>query len=402
MTDGGGTRVARVTYLGAFAVSMLGAAFAFPYLGLHLSSGGASGAHTYAVGIGLSAATGLIANPFAARLARRWGPMTVFACGVLLQGGGLAVLESTQATLVGVLAGFGINGLGSGAAFGTATAALADHFGRQRLSGIFSAQGLLANVAAGVAGAAASVIVAAVGADAYGAFVWIACAGYLILATVLFALAARMTGDRVETRGGRVPRIGSFAGLRDRRFRVVLMVQVLVAGLVMAQLNRVYALAWTADGVDPALVGILFAINAGGVVALQVPALRISRAVEPRRMLMIAAVAVLASVATVAVVIETAPFVVAVVGVVLLAGAEVCINSSLQPLVVASSPPGAVIEYAANASLAYSFALIVAPALGIALLSLAPWVYWTCSIGVALVLLVLTTRLPKVEVRSHA
>lgn len=389
----------RRLYLFAFAVSMTGAALAMPYLGLRLSPTGIDSGRLFATGVAISAAAGLITNPVSVPLAKRYGPMSTFAVGVLLQGAGLAVVESFHQTASGVLVGFGVTGIGSGAAFGTATAALVGRFGRESLPGIFSAQGLLASLATGFAGVASSVLVGWGGRVVYSIFVWIAVVGYVLLSLVLGILAFKQKSN-VASMENRGMRGGVLMGVRDSNFRVVLVLQFLVAGLVVSQLNRVYPLAWTAEGLDPALIGLLYTVNAATIITLQIPALRLSEKAGPTRGFIMGCTFAVISVTVTACFIHAAPIPAVLVGIILISVAEVCINATLQPIIVGASPPDRLVEYSANASLIYSLALVIVPGSSIWILSISPDVYWFGSSVMTIMLLLLAIYFYFKELRT--
>ena len=391
-------RASSIAYFSAFFVAMLGAGAVAPYLGLYVAAGTGRGPVLYGYAAAVSAIVAMATNPFAVPLARKIGPTRALATGIGLQACGLVLVVVFSHSTAGTLGAFFVSGLGAGVAFATATAAVVQLAGRERIGWVFSTQALLMNAGAAAAAAGSAALVSAVDARAYPVLALLAAGAYIVFAGTVLLLAARGAGHArqpdVEAESNDPARVSD--PYRDRSFRPVLILQFLVVFVGVSQMTGVYPFVWTAGpSITTHQVGILFSINAIAVVTFQYGAYAVARRRSAQWGVTLAIAAFSASAFTSLVASQFAWGLAGyAVAVVLFAIAEVFLATSMQPLVVAASPSNKVVEYTASASLAYGAGAALGPLVGILLAERSPLIYWGTATCVTLAVWVLFARGP--------
>jgi MFS family permease len=271
-------------------------------------------------------------------------------------------------------------GLGSGSFWPAQSALLAGLTPARRRAPAYAIQRLAMNVGVALGGVAAGLIASVKHPETFTVLFVIDCATFLAYVVVL----ARVRAPQLhEERGS-----GSWlAVLRDRTFtKFTLLNAAYMAGAISLMVELLPAFAKNVTGIDEREVGIVFALDAVGIVAFQLPVVKLAEG--RRRMRGFALMGVIWAGSLLAVWVAgtwtraTPAFAVLAVAMLVFAVGE-CLHGAIQaPLSVDLAPPQLVGRYLAASSISWQIGWIVGPAGGGFLLQHRPLLLWPLAAGV--------------------
>jgi MFS family permease len=355
--------------------------FVVPFLVLYLIHQGYSAAQA-AGAVSAYAAGKIAAGPLGGQLADRLGPR-------------VTVVGSMAGSAVATAALAAVHGLGVIVAVAALTGLLAESYrpavsalmtaaapGPQRVQG-FGVYQLGVN-----AGAAAGPAIGGVLAE-HSYLVLFACdaATSLIWACLAWRTLPGITPGR-DPAPARLPDAGGGL-LRDRRLLRLLAVTVLI-NLILFQAQTTLPLWVHRQGLPTSTYGLLLAVSSGLIVALQLPAARLTRRWRPQPVMAVTSVVAGAGFALLAVA-HTVPLLLLAVGVWSLG--ELAHWPVAAAYTTSLAPPGRTGRYAGARSVCFGTALLVAPLAGTALYHLSPGVLWgACAAAGACAAVIISSR----------
>ncbi|HUJ55907.1 MAG TPA: MFS transporter [Gaiellaceae bacterium] len=287
-------------------------------------------------------------------------------------------------------------GLGSGSFWPAQSALLAGLTPTRRRAPAYAIQRLAMNLGAALGGVAAGLIVSVQHPETFTVLFVIDCATFLAYVVVLARVRAPQLHE--ERLGG-----SWLAVLRDRTFtKFTLLNAAYMAGAISLMVELLPAFAKNVTGIDEREVGIVFALDAVGIVAFQLPVVKLAEG--RRRMRGFALMGVVWAGSLLAVwaagtwTRATPAFAVLAAAMLVFAVGE-CLHGAIQaPLSVDLAPPQLVGRYLAASSISWQIGWIVGPAGGGFLLQHRPLLLWPLAAGVnvccAAAALALERRLP--------
>ena len=287
-------------------------------------------------------------------------------------------------------------GIGSGSFWPAQSALLAGLTPAARRAPAYAIQRLSMNLGAALGGVAAGLIASVRHPESFTVLFVIDCATFLVYVLVL---------ARVRTPELHEERIaGSWSAvLRDRVFtRFTLLNAAYMTAAISLMVELLPAFAKNVTGIDEREVGIVFALDAVGIVVFQLPVVKLSEG--RRRMRGFALMGLLWTVSALAVgaagkwTTATTAFAILAAAMLVFAVGE-CLHGAIQaPLSVDLAPPQLVGRYLAASSISWQIGWIVGPAGGGFLLQHRPLLLWPIAAGVnvacAAAALALERRLP--------
>ena len=334
--------------------------------------------------VSTSAAMQLVAGLAAGPLVDRIGPRPVLGTGLVMQAIGFGlyplVHHPWQAFLL-----IGLEGAGSAGFWPSQSTLIARLTPAERRHAAYAQQRVTMNLGIGLGGLAGGLIAHSNDVRSFTILFLVDSATFLAyLAALLFVpdpgVAAEEHSDEPSTYR---------AVLRDRLFVGLWMLNFLFVAAGYSLFNLVPAFAHKHGHVSLGEVGVVFAVNTGLIVVLQLP---ISKALEGRRRMR--ALALMPSLWVVAWLLvdggvywfnATAAFIIVAVGVGLFGIGE-CFHGPAHQALVADIAPGHLRgRYFAVHSLSWGLAGTVGPAAGGFLLAGAPFALWPAAAGVCLI-----------------
>jgi MFS family permease len=287
-------------------------------------------------------------------------------------------------------------GVGSGSFWPAQSALLAGLTPPARRAPAYAIQRLSMNLGAALGGLAGGLIASVRHPESFTVLFLIDCATFLAYAVVLARVRApELHAERLG---------GSWrAVLRDRTFtKFTLLNAAYMTGAISLMVELLPAFAKNVTGIDEREVGIVFALDAIGIVAFQLPVVKLA---EGRRRMPAFALMGLVWTASMLAVWAAGTWTRATSAFAILAGAMLvfavgeCLHGAIQaPLSVDLAPPQLVGRYLAASSISWQIGWIVGPAGGGFLLQHRPLLLWPLAAGVnvacAAAALSLERRLP--------
>jgi MFS family permease len=346
--------------LAGHLVSALGSGLVLPFLVVYLHRMRGLPLSVATVCVAVVAAGSVPANAVAGREIDRRGARPVLLAGLVVSVVGEVLLATTHHAWQ-ALASTLLEGVGAGIEWPALAALLATAATGTHRPAAFGLQHALSNAGFACGGVIAALAVRDLRPGPLVILYLLNAASFTVFAALLLMRPANeMSGP-----GDRVP--GSYRQvLTDRRFRRLLGVTVLLVGCGYAQLHAAFP-AYLAGpgGIGPSALAIAFTANTLAVVVLQLPVLRWG-ASWPRRWLV--AGGALAFAACWLIVLAAGStgggqaFMFVVLAMVTMAGAEVLLSPSLDPLVNNYAPDDLRGRYNATQTLAWSAASVAGPA----------------------------------------
>jgi MFS family permease len=287
-------------------------------------------------------------------------------------------------------------GVGSGSFWPAQSALLAGLTPPARRAPAYAIQRLSMNLGAALGGLAGGLIASVRHPESFTVLFLIDCATFLAYVVVLARVRApELHAERLG---------GSWrAVLRDRTFtKFTLLNAAYMTGAISLMVELLPAFAKNVTGIDEREVGIVFALDAIGIVAFQLPVVKLA---EGRRRMPAFALMGLVWTASMLAVWAAGTWTQATSAFAILAGAMLvfavgeCLHGAIQaPLSVDLAPPQLVGRYLAASSISWQIGWIVGPAGGGFLLQHRPLLLWPLAAGVnvacAAAALSLERRLP--------
>jgi MFS family permease len=287
-------------------------------------------------------------------------------------------------------------GVGSGSFWPAQSALLAGLTPPARRAPAYAIQRLSMNLGAALGGLAGGLIASVRHPESFTVLFLIDCATFLAYVVVLARVRApELHAERLG---------GSWrAVLRDRTFtKFTLLNAAYMTGAISLMVELLPAFAKNVTGIDEREVGIVFALDAIGIVAFQLPVVKLA---EGRRRMPAFALMGLVWTASMLAVWAAGTWTRATSAFAILAGAMLvfavgeCLHGAIQaPLSVDLAPPQLVGRYLAASSISWQIGWIVGPAGGGFLLQHRPLLLWPLAAGVnvacAAAALSLERRLP--------
>lgn len=370
-------------YITGCAVSALGTGAVYPVnvIYLHLVRG--LPVRLVGLSIFLSALAAIASAPAAGQLLARLGGRNVVVIALLIQAGGAAAM-TVATTAVMAATALAVQGLGNGCFYAAQTPLVTEIADGERRVRLLSLRYVVNNAGIGAGAVLGGLVIAACGRPGYLLVYLANCASYLAFAAAVAVMP--LTAARRPGRPGQGPR-GYARLLGSRRLRRLLLLQFLVVSFGFAQVDSSLPLyARQHLHLSSPLIGAVISVNSALVVLLQVPATRWVSRRGPRAALRLLGVtwslAMLTGVAAGLVPCALAAGVLFVTIGVFSVG-ECLYTPAFSTELLDLAADGDVGRYAALASMTWTTALLVAPALGIALVQL-PWpsAYWlTLALG---------------------
>jgi MFS family permease len=349
--------------------------------GIPLAAAGLAGAANAACALGSSLVGGAVAD--------RLGPRATVVAGLALATATFLayplVTTAWEAVLAGALVGTASGGWLTGQSVLLATLVPPD---KRHIA--FAQQRVAANLGLGLGGLAGGLVASAASPRTFDTL--------FVLNALTFAVygafVARLRIERVEVRRAAG---GYRLALRDRALlRVLAIDATLVAGAVALLNGLVPVYARDTVGVREGAIGVLFLFNCLLVVGGQ---LSVARAVEGRRRSRAFALMACLFASCWLLVLAAGPthaFPLLLIGIVAFSGAECIYDSVRAPLVADLAPPGLSGRYLASAGISWQLGFIVGPAVGAALLGLAPTALWATAATVCVLAALAALRLDRV------
>ncbi|HZD88089.1 MAG TPA: MFS transporter [Gaiellaceae bacterium] len=334
-------------------------------------------------------------------LSDRLGPKRVLVAALLVMTVAFALMPLIRSAWH-AFAIYTLWGLGSGSFWPSQSAFLAGLTPAVRRAPAYALQRLAMNLGAALGGVAAGLIVSVRQPQTFTVLFAIDCATFLAYGVVL----ARVRAPKLhEEHAG-----GSWrAVLRDRTFtKFTLLNAAYMTGAISVMVELLPAFAKNVTRIDERQVGIVFALDAIGIVAFQLPVVKLAEGRRRMRgfalMGMLWAASLLAVWAAGTWTRATAAFAVLAAAMLVFAVGE-CLHGAIQaPLSVDLAPPRLVGRYLAASSISWQIGWIVGPAGGGFLLQHRPLLLWPLAAGLNVVCaaaaLALERRLPRAVRRT--
>ena len=334
-------------------------------------------------------------------LSDRLGPKRVLVAALLVMTVAFALMPLIRSAWH-AFAIYTLWGLGSGSFWPSQSAFLAGLTPAVRRAPAYALQRLAMNLGAALGGVAAGLIVSVRQPQTFTVLFAIDCATFLAYGVVL----ARVRAPKLhEEHAG-----GSWrAVLRDRTFtKFTLLNAAYMTGAISVMVELLPAFAKNVTRIDERQVGIVFALDAIGIVAFQLPVVKLAEGRRRMRgfalMGMLWAASLLAVWAAGTWTRATAAFAVLAAAMLVFAVGE-CLHGAIQaPLSVDLAPPQLVGRYLAASSISWQIGWIVGPAGGGFLLQHRPLLLWPLAAGANVVCagaaLALERRLPEAVRRT--
>lgn len=390
-TDDGDRRADPVLrwYLASYGLSMLGTGLWLPLNAIFLVE--QRGLSPAAVGAyySVAAVVAILANLFVGTLADRLGPFRPLVVAGIAQATGIAllvVLDSRPGVFLAAVA----TGVGNGTFFAVQTAAVSEIFGIARLSTVFGRQYQIANIGIGAGGLVLGGLVHQLGYTGYVIGFSVNALSYAVHALNVAGPVRRMAIRAGLSGAGKrppAPRPSLLRPYRDRRFLLVILIQLCVAMFGYAQLEAVVPVVFRDSAYLPVwAITAYTTANCISVVVFQPRSTNWVRRVGPERGLhatmvvwLIAAVAGL-----------LAPHLggllrrllaISAFAVVFAIG-ETLVSPSLKPLAATRAPSDRIASYTAAVSLTFSVGTVLAPPVFLPLFAaFGADVYWLVIAG---------------------
>lgn len=255
-------------YFAAVLINALGYGLFVPFSVLYFHE--VVGLSLPSIGLGLSIATaaGLVATPLGGPLIDRFGARNIDVITNLIGAIGFAAYLSVHSFAGFLVVAVFLNvGRSSGGTAGQAlVAVLATPEKRDRWYALVR---MAFNAGAGAGALLASVLVSAGGTSGYRWIVGLNAATFTLAAALILLLPAQRTSAKAKVQSGNyrtVLRDGPFLGLVGANAILWISVAVLEVGLPPYLIGAVHAPVW--------IVGMVFALNTGMIVVLQMPIVR--------------------------------------------------------------------------------------------------------------------------------
>lgn len=344
---------------------------------------------------GVQSAAALASGFLGGTLSDRLGPKRVLVGALLVMTVAFGLMPLIR-TAWHAFAIYTLWGIGSGSFWPAQSAMLAGLAPAARRAPAYAIQRLAMNLGAALGGVAAGLIASVRHPETFTVLFAIDCATFLAYVVVL----ARVRSPELhEERLG-----GSWrAVLRDRTFtKFTLLNAAYMTGAISLMVELLPAFAKNVTGIDEREVGIVFALDAIGIVAFQLPVVKLA---EGRRRMPGFALMGLLWTASMLAVWAAGSWAHATAAFAILAGAMVvfavgeCLHGAIQaPLSVDLAPPQLVGRYLAASSISWQIGWIIGPTAGGFLLQHRPLLLWPLAAGVnvacAAAALSLERRLP--------
>jgi len=344
---------------------------------------------------GVQSAAALASGFLGGTLSDRLGPKRVLVGALLVMTVAFALMplirEAWHAFLI-----YTLWGVGSGSFWPAQSALLAGLTPAARRAPAYAIQRLAMNLGAALGGVVAGLIASVQHPRTFTVLFAIDCATFLAYIVVLARVRAP---ELPEERLG-----GSWRSvLRDRTFtKFTLLNAAFMTGAISLMVELLPAFAKNVTGIDEREVGIVFALDAVGIVACQLPVVKLAEG--RRRMRGLALMGGLWTSSMLAVwaagtyTRATAAFGILAAAMLVFAVGE-CLHGAIQaPLSVDLAPPALVGRYLAASSISWQIGWIVGPPCGGFLLQHRPLLLWPIAAGVnvacAAAALALERRLP--------
>jgi MFS family permease len=325
-------------------------------------------------------------------LSDRLGPKRVLLGALLVMTVAFALMPLIRSALDAFLI-YTLWGVGSGSFWPSQSAMLAGLAPAAKRAPAYALQRLAMNVGVSLGGVAAGSIASVGDPNSFTVLFAINCATFL----GYFAVLTRVRAPALHSERGS----GSWrAVLQDRVFTrfTLLNAAFMTAGISLA-VEILPAFGKNIAHIDERQVGIVFALDAIGIVLFQLPIVRLAEGRSRMRGLALMGVlwagSVLAIGAAGAWASATSAFVILGIAMLVFAIGE-CLHGAIQaPLSVDLAPPRLVGRYLAASSISWQIGWIVGPAVGGFLLQHRPLLLWPLAAGANLVFAALALRLER-------
>lgn len=251
--------------LAAGALSAIANGLTYPFLVVYLHRVRDLPLGLAGLAVATIAAAAIAVNLAAGPLVDRLGPRRVVAAMLLLGAAGSAVLAFAGSAVV-ALVGSALFGAGLTTGWVGLQQVLAAVVPQEQRGDVFAVQFALLNAGIGVGGLAAGLFVDFDRPATFEAAFLAASCCYLLFAAVLplISMPARRTVPREARRAGYVH------VLRDRRFRLVFVLNLLFVGIGVGQIENAFpAFATEVGGASPRILGLAFAADTLVIVLFQ-------------------------------------------------------------------------------------------------------------------------------------
>lgn len=358
--------------LAGYLCSAIGSGMVYPYMGVYVQQVlglGASGAASALAIIAVGTTVGSLA---AGSFVDRGGPRLVGAAGLVLQAVGYTLIGSVGGRSP-VYSACLVIGVGAGIFLAVLSPAISAICTPAQYRRAFTARYTMNNLGLGLGAAVAAVYLGSSQASRFGLLYEINGASYVVL-LVLFWLALSGTDSRSARRADTGAPQREKRGLRvlweDRRFMVLLIVEVMLVAAGFAQMQSVIPLFLRLRmGASASMISSVLVVNCLGIVAIQPLVTRFgSRVPENRLLATVGGVWALAFAAGTGSVLPGFLGIAAVfVFCVLFTLGECFYGPSFQPLLVRIAPPDRLGRYSGISSSLWGATTFVAPPLGVLL-----------------------------------
>ncbi|MGI5506244.1 MFS transporter [Lentzea sp. CA-135723] len=362
-----GTRVPSPRlYLAGWTTTTLGTGIVFPLTAVYLRDQLGLPVGSVSLYFVLFAIAGLVANPFAGLLSVRFGPGPIAVAATAFQTIGPLLLAAHGPDALSLTASV-FSGAGTGIFYAVLTPLLIQLFGEAKLGRMLAAQNAVSAASVGAGAVIGGLLVEALGEAGYRLSFLANGISFLAFGLVLAAVLRGVAAPSAEVSRSISP-ASVLAPFVDRRFLVILVLQGALVLFGFGQVESVMPIVLR-DSAQLQVIGIsvVLAVNSLSIIVLQAPVLRLVERIGHVRSLRAAlgcwALSLVALWLSAAVSGPVVAVVAAAGWALLFALGECFIAPSMQPLVVATAPPGRLASYTASTSLVHSLGNLAAPAL---------------------------------------